>query len=196
MRFFAAQSTKICILDISVASAQSVVSSLQAEFPTTTFLFKKCDISSWDEQKATFEAVYKENGSIDFVFANAGVSEVGNFLEKDAADPVKPTLKTIDINLVGTLYSKFVFLFLLHLRRLPERIILRVKCSCEAGRSLHAKESLSSKRSDCLHCFECGPLPVSNCSYVWHFKTWSSWNSQIVGKAFRTRRHTDQRNMS
>ncbi len=45
-------------------------------------------------------------GSIDYVFANAGVSEVGNFLEKDAGEPVKPTLKTIDINLVGTLYSK------------------------------------------------------------------------------------------
>jgi NAD(P)-dependent dehydrogenase (short-subunit alcohol dehydrogenase family) len=107
VRYFAAQSTKISILDISATSAQSVVTSLRAEFPSTTFLFKKCDISSWDEQKAVFEELYKETGSIDYVFANAGVSEIGNFLEKDAGEPVKPTLKTIDINLVGTLYSEF-----------------------------------------------------------------------------------------
>lgn len=107
VRFFAAQSTKISILDISASSAQAVVSSLQTEFPSTTFIFKKCDISSWDEQRAVFADVYKETGSIDYVFANAGVSEVGNFLEKDTGEPVKPTLKTIDINLVGTLYSEF-----------------------------------------------------------------------------------------
>lgn len=107
VRYFAAQSTKISILDISAASAQTVVSSLRAEFPSTTFLSKKCDISSWDEQKAVFEEVYKATGSIDYVFANAGVSEIGNFLEKDIGEPVKPMLKTIDINLVGTLYSEF-----------------------------------------------------------------------------------------
>lgn len=48
-------------------------------------------------------------GSIDYVFANAGVSEVGNFLERDSGEPVKPILKTVDINLVGTLYSEFYF---------------------------------------------------------------------------------------
>jgi len=105
VRFFAAQSTKIIILDISAASAQTVVSSLRTEFPSTTFFFKMCDISSWDEQKAVFEEVYKKTGSIDYVFANAGVSEIGNFLERDEGEPVKPTLKTIDINLVGTLYT-------------------------------------------------------------------------------------------
>lgn len=105
VRFFAAQSTKISVLDISAASAQTVVSSLQTEFPSSTFLFKKCDVSSWDEQKAVFAEIHKEIGSIDYVFANAGVSEVGNFLQKDSGEPVRPTLKTIDINLVGTLYS-------------------------------------------------------------------------------------------
>jgi NAD(P)-dependent dehydrogenase (short-subunit alcohol dehydrogenase family) len=105
VRFFAARSTRISILDISASAAQKVFSSLQTEFPAATFLFKKCDISSWDEQKAVFAEVYKETGSVDYVFANAGVSEIGNFLERDTGEPVKPTLKTIDINLVGTLYS-------------------------------------------------------------------------------------------
>jgi NAD(P)-dependent dehydrogenase (short-subunit alcohol dehydrogenase family) len=109
VRFFAAHSTKISILDISATSAKTVISSLRTEFPSTTFLFLKCDISSWDEQKAVFSEIYRDMGSIDYVFANAGVSEVWNFLERDSGEPVKPILKTVDINLVGTLYSKFYF---------------------------------------------------------------------------------------
>ena len=145
VRFFAPQFTKISILDISATSAQTVVSSLRAEFPATTFLFKKCDISSWDEQKAVFEEIYKETGSVDYVFANAGVSEIGNFLGTDAGEPVKPTLKTIDINLVGTLYSK------------PDSVVrgevlLIGDGSCEIGGSLHAEEDVRTKGIDRLHC--------------------------------------------
>lgn len=53
-----------------------------------------------------FEQFYRETGSIDYVFANAGVSEIGTFLKREDGDPVKPTMKTIDINLIGTLYSE------------------------------------------------------------------------------------------
>ncbi|KAG0646832.1 15-hydroxyprostaglandin dehydrogenase [Hyphodiscus hymeniophilus] len=105
VRFFAAQSTKISILDICAPVAQAAVSLLRTEFPSSSFLFKKCDISNWDEQAAVFAEIYKETGRIDYVFANAGVSEIGNFLESSTRDPVKPTLKTVDINLVGTLYK-------------------------------------------------------------------------------------------
>lgn len=104
MKFFAAHSTQITILDLA-NSAESVISSLKSDFPSTSFHLKKCDISSWDEQKAAFHDVYKETGSIDFAFANAGVSEIGKFLEVQSGEPVKPNLRTIDINLVGTLYS-------------------------------------------------------------------------------------------
>lgn len=73
-------------------------------------MFKKADVSSWDEQAAAFEEVYKEFGSIDVVFANAGVSEIGEFLERSqdaSAAPTKPNLKTIDIDLYGLLYSEY-----------------------------------------------------------------------------------------
>ena len=106
VRFFAAYSTKIAILDISAASAESVVSSLKTEFPSTTFVFKKCDISDWDEQKAVFEEVYKEHGSVDVVCANAGVSEITKFLAVAEGEPEKPNLRTLDINLIGTLYCE------------------------------------------------------------------------------------------
>jgi len=104
VRFFAAHSTNINILDIST-SAQTVLSSLRTDFPSTTFLFRKCDISSWDEQKAVFAEIHSEVGNVDYVFANAGVSEIGSFLESDTGEPTKPILKTIDINLVGSLYT-------------------------------------------------------------------------------------------
>jgi hypothetical protein len=52
--------------------------------------------------------VYKETGAIDVVFANAGVSEVGTFLAKEEEEPTRPNLKTLDINLLGTLYCEYI----------------------------------------------------------------------------------------
>ncbi|RDL36183.1 uncharacterized protein BP5553_06795 [Venustampulla echinocandica] len=101
-------SNKIAVLDISPTLASSVLIDLRSKFPQTTFLFKKADVSSWDEQAAAFEEVHKEFGSIDVVFANAGVSEIGEFLERSedaSAGPTKPNLKTLDIDLSGLLYT-------------------------------------------------------------------------------------------
>ncbi|KAH7134461.1 15-hydroxyprostaglandin dehydrogenase [Dactylonectria estremocensis] len=103
--FAAAHGTQIGILDISPASAETLLPSLQAEFPNSKFSFKKCDISSWDEQAAVFKEIYSEFGSVDVVCANAGVSEIGKFLEVENGEPRRPGLKTLDINLIGTLYS-------------------------------------------------------------------------------------------
>lgn len=41
------------------------------------------------------------------VFANAGVSEKGRFLEKEDGEPKKPELRTLDVNLSGTLFCEF-----------------------------------------------------------------------------------------
>jgi len=51
--------------------------------------------------------VEKEFGGIDIVFANAGISEVGKFLEREVDEgggPRKPELKTVQVDLIGTLY--------------------------------------------------------------------------------------------
>lgn len=57
--------------------------------------------------------MYKTFGSVDVVCANAGVSEIGHFLEKEeeGEEPRKPGLKTLDINLTGTLFCKSSCLF-------------------------------------------------------------------------------------
>lgn len=86
--------------------ATQVIAELTKEFPKTKFLLEKCDISNWQEQKSAFENIFEAVGSIDFVFANAGVSEFGKFLEQDDEEPSEPNFKTLDINLVGSLYSE------------------------------------------------------------------------------------------
>ncbi len=58
-----------------------------------------------------FKSVHEVVGRIDVVCANAGVSEIGKLVGKDEVDesgePKKPNLKTLDINLTGTLFCKF-----------------------------------------------------------------------------------------
>jgi len=105
VRFFASYACKVALLDISEAAAQSVLLSLRTEFPSATFMFQKCDVSNWDEQRAAFEKLYEETGAIDIVCANAGIVEAGKFLGVDEGEPKKPNLKTLDIDLNGTLYS-------------------------------------------------------------------------------------------
>lgn len=56
-----------------------------------------------------FAQVYREVGGVDVVFANAGVSEIGDFLgvEDGEGGPEKPDFRTLEINLLGTLYCEF-----------------------------------------------------------------------------------------
>lgn len=63
-------------------------------------------MSNWEEQEAAFEKLHKEAGSIDIVCANAGIVEAGKFLGIDEGRAKKPNLKTLDIDLNGTLYCK------------------------------------------------------------------------------------------
>lgn len=111
IQHFAQFSTQLAILDISLATASTLLPSLQTQFPNSKFIFKKCDISKWEEQRKVFSEVYTEFGSIDIVCANAGVTEIGKLLvdEEDEEGLKKPNLKTLDIDLVGTIYSKSAF---------------------------------------------------------------------------------------
>ncbi|KAH8803278.1 15-hydroxyprostaglandin dehydrogenase [Xylogone sp. PMI_703] len=105
VNFFASRSSKIAILDISETAAVNVLADLKSQYPGVTFAFKKCDIGDWDNQKQVFEEVYQEFGNIQVVFANAGITERGEFVKEKNEEPTKPVLKTLDINLYGTLYS-------------------------------------------------------------------------------------------
>lgn len=81
---------------------------LRSEFPSAAVSFEECDVSSWENQAAVFEKVYNEQGRIDIVFANAGITEKGSLLptENENGGPTKPDLATLNVNLTGCIYCK------------------------------------------------------------------------------------------
>lgn len=108
-RHFASQGHAVSILDINGNVGPRIAAELAAEHPQAAVSFKRVDVSSWEEQAAAFEEVYREHGRIDVVMANAGISEQGkssiSAVEEDA--PVKPDTKSIEVNLLGVIYCMF-----------------------------------------------------------------------------------------
>lgn len=94
------------ILDINTIAGAKVLEQLRKDFPSATFSFYNCDVSSWESQASIFEQIYSEQGRIDIVFANAGVTEKGKIINKGEEKPSKPNLSTVNINLFGALYCK------------------------------------------------------------------------------------------
>lgn len=45
---------------------------------------------------------------MDVVFANAGITEKGSLLPEKEGKPVKPELATVNVNLIGVMYSAFL----------------------------------------------------------------------------------------
>ncbi|CAI4216042.1 unnamed protein product [Parascedosporium putredinis] len=76
-RYYASQGYNVSVLDINEKTGPGI----------------KCDVSSWEDQAATFKEIFEECGRIDVVMANAGISEQGQScimqVEEDA--PAKPT---------------------------------------------------------------------------------------------------------
>ncbi|GFF85663.1 3-oxoacyl-[acyl-carrier-protein] reductase FabG [Aspergillus udagawae] len=104
-RYFASQpNTHITVFDITDGTA--VLDQLRSEFPSASLANLQCDVSSWESQAATFEKVVAEQGHIDTVFANAGITQKGDLLANiHEAKPSKPELRTLDVNLVGVIYT-------------------------------------------------------------------------------------------
>lgn len=62
-----------------------------------------------------FDKVYKERGGVDVVFANAGITGSGGFIQSALASgekegkggPIKPDTRTVNVNFLGVVYCKF-----------------------------------------------------------------------------------------
>lgn len=97
----------IAIFDINTETGASVLSRLLQEYESTsstTISFHQCDVSSWENQASAFKEVAQQQGRIDYVIANAGITEKGNLLAMDEGEPTKPNLATLDVNLTGVIY--------------------------------------------------------------------------------------------
>ncbi|KAK3305568.1 uncharacterized protein B0T15DRAFT_202112 [Chaetomium strumarium] len=113
-RHFASQGHRVAILDLDAASGPGVATAVAAEFPQSAVSFHQCNVVSWDEQAAAFKAAFREHGGrLDVVVANAGVSEQGATTlvrlgaeeEEEEAEPARPKMTTVEVNLVGAIYS-------------------------------------------------------------------------------------------
>ncbi|KAH2848327.1 hypothetical protein ACP6JD_001353 [Aspergillus fumigatus] len=100
-RHFAPQpNTHITILDVT--DGTPILNQLGTEYPSASLSFAQCDVSSWESQAAAFEKVIAEQGHIDIVFANAGITQKGDLLANiHDVKPSKPELRTLDVNLIA-----------------------------------------------------------------------------------------------
>jgi NAD(P)-dependent dehydrogenase (short-subunit alcohol dehydrogenase family) len=105
-RQFAPQpNTHLTVFDINATTGAAVVEQLRSEFPSSSFSFERVDVSSWESQAAAFENVVAQQGRVDVVFANAGITEKGSLLPEKDGKLTRPELATINVNFVGVLYS-------------------------------------------------------------------------------------------
>ncbi|KAF2178119.1 NAD(P)-binding protein [Zopfia rhizophila CBS 207.26] len=56
------------------------------QHPPSHLLFHKCNVTSWRDQRAGFEAAYEKFGRIDAVFVNAGIAEYKDQFFTDELD--------------------------------------------------------------------------------------------------------------
>lgn len=109
-RHFASESHKVIIFDLAQESTgQETASKISSENSGAKVAYKKCNVTSWEDQAAAFKSVYDEYGSIDIVMANAGISERGasSAINMKEDTPSKPNTQVLDVNLTGVVYSKF-----------------------------------------------------------------------------------------
>ncbi|KAF9778483.1 hypothetical protein BJ322DRAFT_1014692 [Thelephora terrestris] len=85
----------------------------------------RCDVTSWADQLNLFQTAFDAFGSVDVVVANAGINETGDYTTPKVKDGKleKPTMTTIDVNLMGTAYTTHLAIHFLQLDRKPDDVL-------------------------------------------------------------------------
>jgi len=121
---FAKSGANVVIGDIFVQGAQDLVDAINKLPPGNgKACWRRCDVTSWEDQVALYEVAIARFGGVDIVIAGARVGEIQNFgtLRASGTDvkPVKPHLKTLSVNLVGAIYTTQLALHYLPKTRNP-----------------------------------------------------------------------------
>lgn len=97
---------KVHIFDLNHTAGSAVASRL----PNT--VFHKVDVTSWSSLSSAFDAAFRqEEGRLDFVFANAGILEKGDFYQRHdvtLGPPPEPKDMSIEINLKGAIATSYL----------------------------------------------------------------------------------------
>ncbi|KAI9819159.1 MAG: hypothetical protein M1827_007315 [Pycnora praestabilis] len=116
---WAANGATVIIGDINVSKGDELVRKVRKETGNPNLHFVHCNVTDWQSQVNFFKDAVRlsPHGGIDAVVANAGVSDGVPMFETpvnlDVAEPPKPSLSTIDVNVIGVLYTTHLALFYL-----------------------------------------------------------------------------------
>ncbi|KAF4463229.1 Short chain dehydrogenase reductase [Fusarium albosuccineum] len=105
VRWFVSNGNRVAIFDINSSAGSIIVEELGREFPDSSITFACCDIQSWEQQLEAFKRTVEQYGRIDIVVANAGIAEVDQLLREGDNELTKPALTTLNVNLVGLIYT-------------------------------------------------------------------------------------------
>ncbi|CAK7238081.1 hypothetical protein SEUCBS140593_010310 [Sporothrix eucalyptigena] len=102
---FAKAGAFVTIVDFNKDAGQAAEKALAPKA-----VFVPCDVRKWEDQVAAFEAavIKSPRKSLDIVIANAGTigrDDLYTFDDPGNGPPAKPELRTVDVNLYGTLYT-------------------------------------------------------------------------------------------
>lgn len=82
--------------------------------------YQVVDVTDWKSQLQLFKKAIEVYGHVDHVFANAGIAQSANYMEEDLdsnGDLLPPNNKTIDVNLIGVIYTCKLGIY--HLKKNP-----------------------------------------------------------------------------
>lgn len=118
VKSWAAGGATVIIGDINVALGDKVARETRSETGNPNVHYVHCNVTDWNSQVNYFKEAVKlsPHGGIDIVVPNAGIGAIDEFEQPvglDAAEPPKPNFKTLDVNLVGVLYTVHLALFYL-----------------------------------------------------------------------------------
>ncbi|KAF5343432.1 hypothetical protein D9758_011859 [Tetrapyrgos nigripes] len=118
---YASYGANVIVADLNYPAAQQTAKELRTT--DGQILAIKCDVTIWEDVLAAFELAMEKFGTVDIVVANAGVGESAylQLVRKDEHGRIiKPSTKTVDINLTGVLYTVHLAQHYLLLNRLDE----------------------------------------------------------------------------
>lgn len=123
-RHWAAHGANVIVGDINVEKGDQLVRIVRKETGNQDLHFVHCNVTDWQSQVNFFKEAVKRSthGGIDMVVANAGIADSEPTFEQpkdlDAAEPPPPSLKVLDVNLMGVVYTTHLALF--YLARNPD----------------------------------------------------------------------------
>ncbi|KAH8807821.1 hypothetical protein F5884DRAFT_704150 [Xylogone sp. PMI_703] len=91
---------KVVMVDVNSVQGER----LSKDFGPNT-VFRRTDVSNWDEHADLFRFAYVTFGRIDLVAANAGITDQQNLYERQSGELQKPNLKTVEVDLIAVIYA-------------------------------------------------------------------------------------------